>query len=221
MIHLESIQSLPKRIDLLDSLVDKFIVPSPENPSVASVDEREELSSIFLEVWTVRFGYLTEVWDCDALNVRTNMACAVLVGTLSYLNLWSWPDMLGNAFSYIYHVLLAQGCCLYIPRWHTTIFLIPEFPLFDANWLNGNNWTSWTYFIKLVTHPWTSIPVRYQYALGLKLAYIFRYFSKFCYTVKIRQLVKMGNFFCSNSTFRKGHCCRTSKKEKKATIFGM
>lgn len=50
MIHLESIQTLPKQIEYLDSLVEKFIVPSPDNPSVASVDEREELSSIFLEV---------------------------------------------------------------------------------------------------------------------------------------------------------------------------
>lgn len=52
MIHLESIQTLPKQIEYLDSLVEKFIVPSPDNPSVASVDEREELSSIFLEVIT-------------------------------------------------------------------------------------------------------------------------------------------------------------------------
>ncbi|KAA8543419.1 hypothetical protein F0562_021086 [Nyssa sinensis] len=49
LIHLESIQSLPKQIDYLDSLVDKFIVPSPENPNAASINEREELSSIFLE----------------------------------------------------------------------------------------------------------------------------------------------------------------------------
>ncbi|CAA0823930.1 Tetratricopeptide repeat (TPR)-like superfamily protein [Striga hermonthica] len=49
MIHLESIMPFPKQIEYLDSLVDKFIVPTPENPSVASVDEREELSSIFLE----------------------------------------------------------------------------------------------------------------------------------------------------------------------------
>ncbi|KAG8389153.1 hypothetical protein BUALT_Bualt02G0199500 [Buddleja alternifolia] len=49
MIHLESIQSLPKRIEYLDSLVGKFLVPNPENLNVASVDEREELSSIFLE----------------------------------------------------------------------------------------------------------------------------------------------------------------------------
>lgn len=50
LIHFESIQSLPKQIDYLDSLVVKFIEPSSENPNVASVEEREELSSIFLEV---------------------------------------------------------------------------------------------------------------------------------------------------------------------------
>lgn len=50
IIHLESIQSLPKRIDYLDSLVNKFIVPSPDNPGATSIIEREELSSIFLEV---------------------------------------------------------------------------------------------------------------------------------------------------------------------------
>lgn len=49
LIHLESIQSLPKRIDYLDSLVEKFIVPSPDNPNPASFIDREELSSIFLE----------------------------------------------------------------------------------------------------------------------------------------------------------------------------
>jgi pre-mRNA-processing factor 39 len=49
LIHFESIQSLPKRIDYLDQLVDKFIVPNPENPHVASIAEREELSSIFIE----------------------------------------------------------------------------------------------------------------------------------------------------------------------------
>ncbi|KAL2470577.1 Tetratricopeptide repeat (TPR)-like superfamily protein [Abeliophyllum distichum] len=49
LIHLESIQSLPKRIDYLDSLVDKFIVPDTDSPIVSSIAEREELSSIFLE----------------------------------------------------------------------------------------------------------------------------------------------------------------------------
>ncbi|KAF2307137.1 hypothetical protein GH714_025041 [Hevea brasiliensis] len=48
-IYLESIQSLPKRIDYLDSLVEKFIVPNSEGLNVASAVEREELSCIFLE----------------------------------------------------------------------------------------------------------------------------------------------------------------------------
>ena len=52
MFHLESIGPLPKRIKYLDSLVEKFITPNPENPSgVASSSEREELSCIFLEVF--------------------------------------------------------------------------------------------------------------------------------------------------------------------------
>ncbi|XP_058094873.1 pre-mRNA-processing factor 39-1-like isoform X3 [Magnolia sinica] len=49
VIHLESIQSFPKRIDYLDSLVEKFITPYPDNPNMTSITEREELSSIFLE----------------------------------------------------------------------------------------------------------------------------------------------------------------------------
>lgn len=50
MIHLESIQSLPKQIDYMDSLVDKYLAPTPDNADTASVLEREELSSIYLEV---------------------------------------------------------------------------------------------------------------------------------------------------------------------------
>ncbi|GFZ13493.1 tetratricopeptide repeat (TPR)-like superfamily protein [Actinidia rufa] len=49
LIHLESIQPPPKRIEYLDSLVEKFIVPSPDNLNIATVSEREELSSIYLE----------------------------------------------------------------------------------------------------------------------------------------------------------------------------
>ncbi|KAH6813746.1 Tetratricopeptide repeat superfamily protein [Perilla frutescens var. frutescens] len=64
MIHLESIQTLPKQIEYLDSLVEKFIVPSPDNPSVASVDEREELSSIFLEFLDL-FGDAQSVKKAD------------------------------------------------------------------------------------------------------------------------------------------------------------
>ncbi|KAJ9169671.1 hypothetical protein P3X46_017833 [Hevea brasiliensis] len=48
-IYLESIQSLPKRIDYLDSLVEKFIVPNSDSLNAAIAVEREELSCIFLE----------------------------------------------------------------------------------------------------------------------------------------------------------------------------
>jgi len=53
LIHIESIQSLPKRIDHLDSLVEEFIAPGPDNPNAGSHIEREELSNIFLEVTIV------------------------------------------------------------------------------------------------------------------------------------------------------------------------
>ncbi|XP_071717760.1 pre-mRNA-processing factor 39-1 [Rutidosis leptorrhynchoides] len=49
LIHMESIQSRPKRIDRVDSLVEKFIAPGPDDTNPASYAEREELSSIFLE----------------------------------------------------------------------------------------------------------------------------------------------------------------------------
>ncbi|XP_042517188.1 pre-mRNA-processing factor 39-like isoform X1 [Macadamia integrifolia] len=49
LIHLEAIQSAAKRIDYLDSLVEKFILPILENPNPASTADREELSGVFLE----------------------------------------------------------------------------------------------------------------------------------------------------------------------------
>ncbi|OVA14799.1 RNA-processing protein [Macleaya cordata] len=49
LIHLESIQPVPKRIEYLDSLVEKFIIPNPDNTNMTSTIDREELSSIFLE----------------------------------------------------------------------------------------------------------------------------------------------------------------------------
>ncbi|WCJ38216.1 Pre-mRNA-processing factor 39-1 [Euphorbia peplus] len=48
-IHLESIQSLPKRIDYLDALVEKFVVPNSDSHVAANAADREELSCIFLE----------------------------------------------------------------------------------------------------------------------------------------------------------------------------
>ncbi|KAK1367737.1 hypothetical protein POM88_033829 [Heracleum sosnowskyi] len=50
VINLESIQSTPKRIKYLDSLINKFIAPNPDNSGAASFIDREELSSIFLEI---------------------------------------------------------------------------------------------------------------------------------------------------------------------------
>ncbi|PIN14708.1 mRNA processing protein [Handroanthus impetiginosus] len=69
MIHLESIQPRPKQIGYLDSLVDKFIVPNPENASIASVDEREELSSIFLEFLDL-FGDAQSIKKADYRHAK-------------------------------------------------------------------------------------------------------------------------------------------------------
>ncbi|XP_011024481.1 PREDICTED: pre-mRNA-processing factor 39-like isoform X2 [Populus euphratica] len=49
LIHFETFLPHPKRIDYLDSLVDKFILPSSDIVNAASASEREELSCIFLE----------------------------------------------------------------------------------------------------------------------------------------------------------------------------
>ncbi|KAL6505253.1 hypothetical protein OROGR_025070 [Orobanche gracilis] len=69
MIHLESIHTLPKQIEYLDSLVDKFVVPNSENPSVASIDEREELSSIFLEFLDL-FGDAQSIKKADNRHAK-------------------------------------------------------------------------------------------------------------------------------------------------------
>lgn len=60
MIHYEAIQSSAKRIDYLDSLVEKVIVPNTENATVVSASMREELSSIFLEVILKLFMFAGE-----------------------------------------------------------------------------------------------------------------------------------------------------------------
>ncbi|MQL81326.1 hypothetical protein Taro_013792, partial [Colocasia esculenta] len=49
IIHLEAILPSPKRIDYLDSLVERFITPSSDNPNAASTADREDLSSIYME----------------------------------------------------------------------------------------------------------------------------------------------------------------------------
>ncbi|CAI0434610.1 unnamed protein product [Linum tenue] len=67
LIHLESIMSLPKRIDYLDSLVDKLIAPSSD--STASAAEREELSCIFLEFLSV-FGDVQSIKKAEDRHAK-------------------------------------------------------------------------------------------------------------------------------------------------------
>ena len=69
LIHFEAIQSTTKRIDYLDSLVEKVIVPNTENATVISASMREELSSIFLEVQIKFFMFAGENFlRVDRLN---------------------------------------------------------------------------------------------------------------------------------------------------------
>ncbi|XP_078427792.1 tetratricopeptide repeat (TPR)-like superfamily protein isoform X2 [Wolffia australiana] len=49
IIHLESLLPRPKRIEYVDSLVEKFITPNPENPHSPSTADREDVSNIYLE----------------------------------------------------------------------------------------------------------------------------------------------------------------------------
>lgn len=93
LIHFEAIQSTAKRIDYLDSLVEKVIMPNTENPTVVSASMREELSSIFLEV-QIKFimfagGKLLRVdrVDCkldmkDVLGHQYSRNCSLFLLTL-------------------------------------------------------------------------------------------------------------------------------------------
>ncbi|XP_057507970.1 pre-mRNA-processing factor 39-1-like isoform X2 [Actinidia eriantha] len=69
LIHLESIQPPPKRIEYLDSLVEKFLVPSPDSLNIASVSEREELSSIYLEFLDL-FGDAKSIKKADDRHAK-------------------------------------------------------------------------------------------------------------------------------------------------------
>ncbi|KAM4077486.1 hypothetical protein ACJW30_12G141400 [Castanea mollissima] len=69
LIHFEAIQSLPKQIDYLDSLVVKFIVPDLESPNVASAADREELSCIFLEFLNV-FGDVQSIKKAEDRHAK-------------------------------------------------------------------------------------------------------------------------------------------------------
>ncbi|KAI8574356.1 hypothetical protein RHMOL_Rhmol01G0347800 [Rhododendron molle] len=69
LIHLEAIQPLPKRIEYFDALVEKFIIPSPDNQNLASIAEREELSSIFLEFLDL-FGDANSIKKADDRHAK-------------------------------------------------------------------------------------------------------------------------------------------------------
>ncbi|XP_062216513.1 pre-mRNA-processing factor 39-1-like [Phragmites australis] len=49
VIHLESMFPCEKRIEFLDSLVEKYLTPEPSQGEIASLGDKEEVSSIFLE----------------------------------------------------------------------------------------------------------------------------------------------------------------------------
>lgn len=61
LIFMETVMPLPKRIDHLDTLVEKFINPNTDSPNTASIAEREDVSSIFLE-------FLDLVGDAEAIK---------------------------------------------------------------------------------------------------------------------------------------------------------
>ncbi|XP_008459959.1 pre-mRNA-processing factor 39-1 isoform X2 [Cucumis melo] len=69
LIHFEAIQSTTKRIDYLDSLVEKVIVPNTENATVVSASMREELSSIFLEFLNL-FGDVQSIKKAEDRHVK-------------------------------------------------------------------------------------------------------------------------------------------------------
>ncbi|KDP26468.1 hypothetical protein JCGZ_17626 [Jatropha curcas] len=68
-IYHESIQSLPKRIDYIDSLVDKFIAPNSDSLNSASVADKEEISCIFLEFLGM-FGDVQSIKKADDRHAK-------------------------------------------------------------------------------------------------------------------------------------------------------
>lgn len=69
LILLESMRPHQKQIEYLDSIVEKFIIPSADNANTASVSEREELSSIFLEFLDL-FGNAQSIKRADDRHVK-------------------------------------------------------------------------------------------------------------------------------------------------------
>ncbi|KAL5863772.1 hypothetical protein ACOSQ3_001286 [Xanthoceras sorbifolium] len=69
LIHFESIQSPPRQIQYLESLVDKFIVPNSDSPTTANAAEKEELSCIFLEFLGL-FGDVQSIKKAEARHAK-------------------------------------------------------------------------------------------------------------------------------------------------------
>lgn len=61
VIFLESIFQSEKRIDLLESLVEKFLAAEQTQGELASLSDKEELSSIYLEVMLKESDYGTSL----------------------------------------------------------------------------------------------------------------------------------------------------------------
>ncbi|KAJ7009004.1 pre-mRNA-processing factor 39-like isoform X2 [Populus alba x Populus x berolinensis] len=75
LIHFETFLPLPKRIDYLDSLVDKFILPNSDSVNAASASEREELSCIFLECSTILLKRMLSgsLWYCGIVVSKSEL----------------------------------------------------------------------------------------------------------------------------------------------------
>ncbi|KAL9239066.1 hypothetical protein vseg_013420 [Gypsophila vaccaria] len=72
LIHLESIQSPPKRVDYIESLVEKYLSSAADNSDTASMLEKEELSSIYLEFLDL-FGDLKSIKKAKDRHARLFM----------------------------------------------------------------------------------------------------------------------------------------------------
>ncbi|CAM8971238.1 unnamed protein product [Rhodiola kirilowii] len=69
LIHLESVLKVPKQMDLLESLVSKYLNPNPENPNDATASEKEELSCIYLEFLDL-FGDLKSIQKANDRHAK-------------------------------------------------------------------------------------------------------------------------------------------------------
>lgn len=74
LIHFETIQPPPRKIDYLEPLVEKVIKPNADTHNIASSTEREELSLIYIEVTETKEN------DLYSLNFRLLTSCIYIVG---------------------------------------------------------------------------------------------------------------------------------------------